>query len=227
MMQAARANDIVLYLIIKVLNCVAIAQSYKICALFANFVRIVPMKKLLILLFCLFSFSCWAQENAVKFTFLAWGTGSTKVSYERAFTAERLPQSGELAVGWIGAGWDKLGNNPQGATVRYGHKFFLGNHDTSDPLQGLFVRPEIVGTHFHYDSAADGSRALSEMLAVLGCFGYQYTVRHFIADFWLGGGWSTGSPADTGYEHGFYVFNPSGPGDYFTFSFSIRLGVCF
>lgn len=166
-------------------------------------------------------------DNAVKFTFLGWVTGSTKVSYERAY-GMKVPQSSELAVGIIGAGGDKFGNDPLGVTVRYGHKFFLAGHKPEDPLNGFFLRPELIWTRYGYNAASTGDRALSHMGAVLGTFGYQYTVSRFVADAWVGAGYCLGSPADTGYEHGFKVWDLFGTYlPHLALSFSIRLGVLF
>ena len=207
------------------------------------------------------------EKNAVKFTFLGWITGSTKVSYERAFGCD-VPQSGELAVGLIGAGFDKFQNRPRGVTARYGHKFFVGERAADSPLCGWFVRPELILTRFDYspkDNANSGasasgtsgaaaggsggaaqggsggavasgsngaaggsSRSRSEMGALLGTAGYQYAHNHFVADFWAGAGYCLGSPADTGYQHGFKVWNYLGSyRPHLALSFSIRLGYCF
>ena len=72
-----------------------------------------------------------AQEkpylNAVKLTFLSWASGSTKISYERAFP--RVAQSGEICTSLICAGYDKYKNDPLGFTLRYGHKFFVAGYD--------------------------------------------------------------------------------------------------
>lgn len=166
-------------------------------------------------------------SNGIKFTFLGWITGSTKLSYERAY-GMKVPQSSELALGIIGAGGDKFGNDPLGVTVRYGHKFFLAGYKPEDPLQGFFVRPELIWTRYEYNAAGTGERALSHMGAVLGTFGYQYTVSRFVADAWIGAGYCLGTPADTGYEHGFKVwdlFNTYNP--HVALSFSIRLGILF
>ena len=62
------------------------------------------------------------DKNALKFTFLSWFSGSTKISYERAFP--EIKQSGEICAGLISAGYDKYHNSPLGFTLRYGHKFF-------------------------------------------------------------------------------------------------------
>ena len=91
-----------------------------------------------------------AQEktylNAVKLTFLSWASGSTKISYERAFP--RWEQSGELCASLICAGYDKYKNDPLGFTLRYGHKFFVAGYDAQKPLQGFYVRPEAIYSHY-------------------------------------------------------------------------------
>ena len=166
-------------------------------------------------------------RNAVKFTFLSWFSGSTKVSYERAF-GQDVPQSGEVALDIIGAGFDKYDNNPRGLVLRYGHKFFIGRHNPETPLKGFFLRPEIIGTNFTYDGASSGARETSQMIALLATAGYQYTVKHFIVDIWFGSGWCGGTPADTLYEHSFSVWNYLDTyNPHIAMSFSIRLGFCF
>ena len=62
-------------------------------------------------------------RNSFKITFLSWISGSTKISYERAFA--NIRQSGEFCTSLIGAGRDKYNNDPKGFTMRYGHKFFM------------------------------------------------------------------------------------------------------
>ena len=49
-------------------------------------------------------------KNAMKVTFLSWVSGSTKLSYERAFSQRK--QSGEICASMIGAGYDKYHNKP-------------------------------------------------------------------------------------------------------------------
>lgn len=163
--------------------------------------------------------------NSVKITFLSWLSGSTKISYERAFPGVR--QSGEICTSLISAGYDKYDNDPMGFTVRYGHKFFLPDKDELS-LKGFYLRPEIVYSHYFYDRMADGERTLANMGALLGTIGYQYVYRRFLADFWVGAGAAIGNPAETHYHHGFElwhwlnVINRN-----IALSFSIRLGVCF
>ena len=86
--------------------------------------------------------------NSVKITFLSWLSGSTKISYERAFPSSH--QSGEICASLISAGYDKYQNSPMGFTVRYGHKFFLGEQDLS--LKGFYLRPEFIYSYYHQHS---------------------------------------------------------------------------
>lgn len=164
-------------------------------------------------------------RNSFKITFLSWISGSTKISYERAFNNVR--QSGELCTSLIGAGRDKYQNDPKGFTLRYGHKFFM-NENQKKSLMGFYLRPEIVYSHYTYNRQADGMRTLANSTAFLGTFGYQYVHKRFLADFWVGGGYAAGTPADTYYHHGFelwHFFNSVNTD--IALSFSIRLGYCF
>ena len=163
--------------------------------------------------------------NSVKITFLSWLSGSTKISYERAFPSVR--QSGELCGSLICAGYDKYKNNPLGFTVRYGHKFFLPDNDDLS-LKGFYLRPELMYSHYTYDHSVYQMRTLANMGAALATVGYQYVYKRFLADFWVGGGYAFGRESETGYHHGFELwhwfgsYNPN-----IAMSFSIRLGVCF
>ena len=159
--------------------------------------------------------------NSMKVTFLSWFSGSTKISYERAFP--EIKQSGEICASLICAGYDKYKNNPMGFTVRYGHKFFLADNKKAS-LRGFYLRPEVMYSHYYYDAKIDGSRQLANMGAILGTVGYQYVYKRFLADAWVGAGYAYGNKSDTGYYHGFQMFEwlPE-----VALSFSIRLGVCF
>ena len=161
--------------------------------------------------------------NSVKITFLSWLSGSTKLSYERALPA--CHQSSEICASLISAGYDKYDNNPLGFTVRYGHKFFIGEQDLS--LKGFYLRPELIYSYYKYDSIS-GTRTLADMGAVLGTVGYQYVYKRFLADFWVGGGYAFGHAAETNYHHGFELWHWFGR-EYknLAMSFSIRLGICF
>ena len=170
--------------------------------------------------------------NSIKITFLSWTSGSTKVSYERALP--NWHQSGEICASLISAGYDKYNNDPLGFTLRYGHKFFLNQGDLS--LKGFYLRPELIYSHYNYTCTNTGlhnckaseSREKAAMGALLGTFGYQYLYKRFLADFWVGAGYAMGTPADTGYHHGFQLWDYFGTShDNIALSFSIRLGICF
>lgn len=187
------------------------------------------MKKLLasVILLCVCHFG-YAQKNAIKTTFLSWFTGSSKISYERAFGSD-CPMSAEPAVVLICAGYDKFHNKPLGVSLRYGHKFFLAWNNEEHPLRGFYLRPEAVWTDYRYDSHVDpGTRETANMGALLGTAGVQWDFGHFLIDGWFGGGYAFGTPSETGYMHGFKVwdffgtYNPN-----IALSFSIRLGYCF
>ena len=175
----------------------------------------------------LFAFTCAeAKEpykNTVKLTFLSWTSGSTKISFERAFADIR--QSAELCGSIIGAGYDKYNNDPLGFTVRYGHKFFVAGYNPEKPLMGFYLRPEAIYSHYNYTHSVTGARTPAMMGSLLGTFGYQYCIGHFIADAWVGGGYAFGTPAETGYHHGFQLWNWfNTKNDNIALSFSIRLG---
>lgn len=164
-------------------------------------------------------------RNSFKITFLSWISGSTKISYERAFA--NIRQSGELCTSLIGAGRDKYNNDPKGFTMRYGHKFFM-NENQKKSLMGFYLRPEIIYSHYSYNRQAGGMRTMAKSTAFIGTFGYQYVHKRFLADFWVGGGYAAGTPAETYYHHGFelwHFFNSVNTD--IALSFSIRLGYCF
>lgn len=139
-------------------------------------------------------------KNSVKITILSWFSGSAKLSYERTFS--KVHQSGEICAGIIGPGLDRYENNPKGFTLRYGHKFFMGN-SREFSLTGFYLRPEIVYSQYSYDSRINKTRSLSKETALLGSIGYQYRYKRFLTDLWIGAGIASGTPADTFYHHGF------------------------
>ena len=159
-------------------------------------------------------------KKAVKITFLSWISGSTKISYERAFP--KCKQAGEICASLIGAGHDKYKNDPLGFTLRYGHKFFVAGYKEERPLMGFYLRPEVIYSHYDYTSTA-GVREPVRMGSLLGTFGYQLCIKRFVADAWVGAGYCYGKKAETGYYHGFQTYDWLH--DNLALSFSIRLGV--
>lgn len=162
-------------------------------------------------------------NNALKITFLSWSTGSTKISYERALPEKK--QSAEFCGGFISAGYDKYQNDPLGFTLRYSHKFFVDNYNIEKPLQGAYLRPEVIFSNYKYTHSATGARTPARMCALLGTAGYQHCFGHLVVDGWVGGGWAFGRASQTGYMHGFQLWKWLGKhNDNIALSFSIRIG---
>lgn len=162
-------------------------------------------------------------KNGIKITFLSWATGSTKISYERAFP--EIKQSAEICSSLISAGYDKYQNDPMGFTLRYSHKFFVGPYDTAKPLQGAYLRPEVIYSDYKYTHSLTGRRTPARMCALLATAGYQHCFGHFVVDGWVGGGYAFGTPSETGYHHGFQLWKWLGKrNDNIALSFSIRIG---
>ena len=165
-----------------------------------------------------------AKRNAIKATFLSWFSGSSKISYERAVFGN---QTMEMTVGYIGLGFDKYKNNPEGYTVRYAHKYMLSGNKVK-PLNGFYMRPELIYSHFHYDAKDISERKLSEMGSVVFTAGYQCVINKFIVDAYFGSGYAFGNECDTHYQHGFSLW------DYFgtynkniAMTFGVKVGFCF
>lgn len=162
-------------------------------------------------------------KNGIKITFLSWSTGSTKISYERAFP--ELKQSAEICSSLICAGYDKYKNDPLGFTLRYSHKFFVGPYDVAKPLQGAYLRPEIIYSDYKYTHSVTGLRTPARMCALLATAGYQHCFGHMVIDGWVGGGYAFGKASETGYHHGFQLWKWLGKrNDNIALSFSIRIG---
>ncbi len=185
------------------------------------------MKKFVMSLLCLLAaLSANASnnyQNAVKITFLSWVTGSTKVSYERVLPRR---QTAELCGSIIGAGYDKFRNQPAGFTVRYAHKFFVGDYEGG--LTGFYLRPEAIYSHYDYNARVTGLRTSARMVSLLATVGYQVAYGRFLVDAWAGIGPAFGTAAETSYHHGFALWNLFGSqSDNIALSFSVRLGYCF
>lgn len=159
-------------------------------------------------------------RNDLKITFLSWGTGSSKISYERA----TLPhQTDELTFGLISLGYDKFDNDPNGITVRYAHKWTIAGHDDK-PLEGLYIRPELVWSQYRYDNKS-GERTTSDMCALFGTAGYQHVWKRLVMDGFIGIGPCLGNRADTYYQHGFITCKATGAN--IAYTFGMKVGVAF
>ena len=165
-----------------------------------------------------------ARRNAFKATFLSWFSGSCKFSYERAVFDN---QTMEMTVGYIGFGWDKYDNNPEGYTIRYAHKFMLLGNDIQ-PLNGFYLRPELIYSCFHYNAEEIRERKLSQMGSAMFTIGYQYAIHRFVVDAYFGSGYAWGKEADTHYQHGFSLWDYFGNyNKHISMTFGVKLGVSF
>lgn len=194
------------------------------------FIVLLPMKfKVFILSFLLslFLFSANAQfesnalnnKNALKTTFLSFYTGSAKITYERALPNH---QSFEVTVGCISWGYDSFHNHPVGGLCRLAYKFIF-NGNSQYPLNGLYVKPEFALSCFNYNTKAeDHHRTSSNMGTIMGCVGYQWAKRVFVAEGFVGAGVGFGTVADTQYQHGFIS-----RWDYLTLTFGLKIGFSF
>jgi hypothetical protein len=164
------------------------------------------------------------RRQAVKTTILSWYTGSCKVSYEHAVFRN---QTMEMTAGYIGVGHDNFKNRPEGYTTRYAHKFILYGNDVQ-PLNGFYLRPELIYTYFHYDTKHVHERTLSKMGSAVFTVGYQYAMRRLVADFFFGGGYAFGYEADTNYQHGFALWDFLGSyNKHVDMTFGVKVGVSF
>ena len=189
------------------------------------------MGRFLLILFLCFVFSGFSAavesstgRNAVKATFLSWFSGSGKVSYERAILNN---QTFEVTVGYIGVGRDKYENDPVGYTVRYAHKFMLLGNDVR-PLNGFYLRPELIYSRFRYNTKDISGRELSAMGSLVFTAGYQYVIKRFVVDAYFGSGYAFGNECDTRYQHGFSLWEYFGTyNKNIAMTFGVKLGVCF
>ena len=164
------------------------------------------------------------RRQAIKTTFLSWFTGSCKISYERAVFNN---QAMEVTAGYIGLGYDSFKNHPEGFTARYAHKFILYGNQIQ-PLNGFYLRPEIIYSYFHYNTEHERNRELSKMGSAVFTFGYQYAMKRFVADIFFGGGYVFGTEADTHYQHGFMIWDFFGKyNKNIDMTFGVKLGFSF
>jgi hypothetical protein len=171
-----------------------------------------------------FAMSNVVRNQAVKTTVLSWFTGSCKLSYERAIFNN---QTMEFTGGYIGVGFDKFNNHPVGYTARYAHKFILYGNSVQ-PLNGFYLRPELIFSRFKYDSRVISDRELARMADMAFTVGYQYAMHRFVADFFFGSGYAFGKQADTNYHHGFALWDYLGRyNKHIGMTLGVKIGVSF
>lgn len=160
-------------------------------------------------------------KNDIKITLLSLGSGSTRITYERA-TAPR--QSAELTVGIIGLGFDIMNHaDPSGILLKAAYKWNLAPMmSANSALAGFYVKPELVYTN--YDYCHEGIAGHTSQTALLGECGYQLIVRWFVFDIYAGVGPAFGTGNADNYYHSFMRFPPDG---IMAFTSGFRIGYAF
>ena len=166
-------------------------------------------------------------KNDFKLTLLSLGSGSSRFTYERAFSPLN---SAEFTVGIIGMGWDWMNNSdPRGLLTKLAYKWRLLPQKSSDSwLAGFYVKPELIWVYFGYNKKDvqpnDDERDVSHMAALLAECGYQMLLRWFVFDIYTGLGPAIGSTNENNYYHGFMLFPEDG---WLAFTAGFRLGIAF
>lgn len=170
------------------------------------------------------------SRNDFKFTLLSLGSGSTRITYERAFSPLN---SAELTLGIVGLGWDLMNHsNPHGVLFKFAYKWRLLPQKTSYSwLAGFYVKPELVWAHFNHkykyqDQWSEPPKCPDRtmQMALLAECGYQLLLRWFVFDVYTGLGPSIGTGNDYNYYHSFMLFPDDG---WLAFTAGFRIGVAF
>ena len=198
--------------------------------------------RILFLAFCLgaliFPQSSTAQSssgtlgcrNDLKVTLLSLGSGSTRITYERAFSQRN---SGEVTLGIVGWGWDWMNHShPRGLLAKVAYKWRLIPQASSDSwLAGFYVKPEFVWAQFSYGSGRreyNGEPPICPertlQVALLAECGYQLVLDWFVFDVYCGLGPSFGTGNANNYYHSFMLFPEEG---WLAFTSGFRVGVAF
>ena len=168
--------------------------------------------------------------NDFKVTLLSLGSGSTRITYERAFSSLN---SAEVTVGIIGAGWDWMNHSdPHGLLLKLAYKWRLVPQRSSDSwLAGFYVKPEFVLAAFRPKWKGQDSRSSipeepdrTLQIALLAECGYQLVAKWFVFDIYAGLGPSIGTGNDYNYFHSFMLFPKDG---WLAFTSGFRIGVAF
>ena len=165
-------------------------------------------------------------KNDLKITLLSLGSGSCRLTYERAFHPR---YAAELTAGRIGWGWDFLHKSAsKGWLVKAAFKWnVIPQKNSNSWLAGFYLKPELVGTFFEYhpshSSDADIRKRTSQW-ALLAETGYQVVYKWFLFDVYAGLGPSIGTGNDNNYFHSFMLFPKE---SHLAFTAGFRIGVAF
>ena len=173
-------------------------------------------------------------KNDLKVTMLSLFSGSTKLTYERAFIQYgfHITNSIEITGGVIGWGGDWLNHNrSRGGLCRVAYKIiynptkiYCRPYPPGNRLEGFYLKPEVAFSSFSYEAREGGERLHNNRLAIMGCIGYQWVCHRFVFDIFGGLGAGIGDENEYNYYHGFIAL-PKGSPTAFTAGF--KLGVAF
>ena len=163
-------------------------------------------------------------RNDFKVTLLSLGSGSSRFTYERAFSPRH---SAELTVGIIGWGWDIMNKTEQsdGLLMKAAYKWNLIPQRNADSwLAGFYVKPEWVIADFDYIAAQSDRLEHTFQMTLLAECGYQWVKDWFDFDVYCGLGPSWGSGNSNNYFHSFMLY----PRDsWLAFTAGFRIGIAF
>lgn len=169
------------------------------------------------------------KRNDFKITLLSLGSGSSRFTYERAFSPRN---SAEITLGIVGLGWDWMNqSDPLGLLLKMAFKWNLIPHHTEQNwLEGFYVKPELVFAKFHYSQSPRPGDEPSKcpeyttQMALLAECGYQLLLQWFVFDVYTGLGPSVGTGNRNNYYHSFMHFPEDG---FLAFTAGFRIGVAF
>lgn len=162
-----------------------------------------------------------ATRNDFKVTMLSLGSGSSRFTYERAFSPKN---SAEITFGLVGLGWDWINHSsPKGQLVKAAYKWLLAPQRRCDSwLAGLYIKPELVAALFRYTKEAVENT--TRQIALMAEWGYQFIAGRFLLDVYMGLGPSLGTGNDNNYYHSFIILPRDG---WLAFTSGYRVGFAF
>lgn len=176
-------------------------------------------------------------RNDLKVTLLSLGSGSTRITYERAFSKLN---SGEVTLGFIGLGWDWMNHTrSKGILAKFAYKWRLvPQGGVRSWLAGFYVKPELVYAQFVYGpqpgrgsirnklrgDTDQMSPTETRQFALLAECGYQLVLNWFVFDAYCGLGPSFGTGNSNNYYHSFMLYPSDGR---LAFTAGFRIGMAF
>lgn len=148
-------------------------------------------------------------KNDIKITLLSIGSGSSRFTYERAFSPKI---SAELTGGVIGWGFDCVNHTKStGWLMKAAVKWNLIPQPKANTwLAGFYVKPEFIFADYDYPAkdmviTPETEIPHTRQWALLAECGYQAVFSWFTIDVYFGLGYSNGTGNANNYYHGFLM----------------------